>query len=145
MASVEYSIAIQAPVTKVFKEATDYDTMHRWQADLVSVNVTAGNPLRSGSIISMQRHFQTSDIFVNADVIDFQRNKRLEMRGIHGRFRFTRVIEFQPGGGETIIRDQFDIKTGIIFFWYAPIMTGNLKRQIAREWGNLKDMLESPS
>lgn len=143
MASVEYSIAIQAPVTKVFKEATDYDNMQRWQPNLISVNVTAGNPLRAGSIVSMQRRFQTSDIFVNADVIDFQRNKRVEMRGVHGRFRFTRVIEFQPGGGETIIRDKIEVKTGIIFFWYAPLMTRSLKRQISQEWEALKELLES--
>lgn len=143
MATVEYSIAIQVPVTKVFREATDYDNMQRWQPDLVSVNVTAGSPLRAGSIISMQRRFQTSDIFVNADVIDMQRNKRFEMRGVHGRFRFSRVIEFQPGGGETIIRDTINIKTGFIFFWYAPLLTGNLKRQISKEWEALKDLLES--
>lgn len=145
MASLEYTIKINRTFADVFRYITDFDnlqTMQQWQPTLTAVNVTAGSPLRAGSSISMRKQLMGSSAFINADVTDFQRNKRIELKGVYGRFRFRRIIELTTGGRETTIRDEFELRTPWFYFWYTPFFVSALKRQNADEWNRLKALLE---
>jgi uncharacterized membrane protein len=145
MADIEHKVTIACPISDVYKIATDYgnvEGLQAWQSDLKTVGVTAGDPLRTGSMIGMTRRFMTSAIFVNADVVDLQRNKRFELRGIHGRFPFHREIEFSPNGRETVINDKISLRVSWFFFWYRPLVLGALRSQTTQEWQNLKHLLE---
>ena len=93
-------------------------------------------------MIAMKRHFILSEIFVNADIVDFQRNKRFDLKGMHGRFPFRREIEFTPNGLETKVTDRIWLKTGFFFFWWRPFVISALKSQTDQEWQNLKQMLK---
>jgi hypothetical protein len=94
-------------------------------------------------MVAMSRRFKGSKIFLNVDVIDLQRNKRLELKGIHGRFPYHREIEFSPSGRETLINDKITLRVGWLFFWYGPFVRSALSRQTAQEWQNLKTLFES--
>lgn len=146
MADIEHQITISRPITDVYKAVTAYDdteALQKWQTDLKNVGVTAGDPLRTGSMIGMTKRFMTSDIFVNFDVVEFQRNKRFDLQGVHGRFPFRREIEFNPNGRETIISDKITVRIGWIFFWYRPFVMSAIKSQTAQEWQNLKQHMEA--
>jgi hypothetical protein len=145
MADIEQQITIARPVSDVYNAITDYENleaMKKWQPDTLSLGVTAGSPLRAGSMIAMTRRFMGSKIFVNVDVMEVQRNKRFEVKGIHGRFPYRREIELSPAGRETAIRDNIFIKTGWLFFWYRPFVQRAIASQTAKEWQNLKALLE---
>lgn len=145
MATVEIHVTIARPVSDAFQAVTDFEnveSLQEWQPGLQSVGITAGNPLRTGSMLAMNRRFLGSTIFVNADVVELQRNKRLSLKGIHGRFNFTRTIEFSPSGRETKIQDTWEIRTGWLYFWYSPILTSALRSQTQRQWQRLKQILE---
>jgi carbon monoxide dehydrogenase subunit G len=145
MADIEHQITIARPISDVYNAISDYENleaMQKWQPDLLSLGVTAGNPLRAGSMIAMTRRFMGSKIFVNVDVMENQRNKRFEVKGIHGRFPYRREIEVSPIGRETVIRDNIFIKTGWLFFWYRPFVRSAISRQTLQEWKNLKQLLE---
>lgn len=145
MADIEHQITIKNNLVEVFKAATAYEdeeTLKQWQTALKTVGVTAGNPLRTGSMIGMKRKFITAEIFVNVDVTDLQRNKRIALTGIHGRFPFSREIEFVSSGRETQINDRITLKTGILFFWWRPFALNALRSQTAQEWNNLKQLLD---
>ena len=144
MADIEHSITITNNLVEVYQAVTGYgeaDELKTWQTSIKSVGVTAGDPLRTGSMIAMKRQFMMSEIFVNVDVVDLQRNKRFDLKGIHGRFPFRREIEFSPNGRETQIKDRIWLKTGWLFFWWRPFVIGALKSQTAQEWDNLKQAL----
>lgn len=146
MADIEHQVTIARPIGEVYNAVTAYEDsagLQRWQPELESVGVTAGNPLRTGSMIAMTRRFMGSRIFVNVDVIELQRNKRFEIKGVHGRFPFRREIEFSPSGRDTLIRDNITLRMSWLFFWYRPFVRSTLSRQTAREWANLKRELES--
>ena len=146
MADIEHKITIARPVSDVFKTATDYEsteTIKQWQPAVKSLGITEGKPLRTGSMIAMTRRFMTGEVFVNADVLDLQRNKRFELQGMHGGFRFRREIEFSPNGRETNISDRITLQTGIVWFWYRPFLLNALRSQTSQEWKNLKKQLES--
>jgi carbon monoxide dehydrogenase subunit G len=146
MADIEHQMTIARPVTEVYSALTDYDNlaeMQRWQPATLSLSVTAGNPLRAGTMIAMTRRFMGGKIFVNVDVLEIQRNKRIELKGVHGRFPFRREIEINPSGRETLIHDSIYLKTSWLFFWYRPFVIRALTRQTTQEWANLKKMLET--
>lgn len=145
MAVIDTTIKIDAVFSEVFRNVTDYENltgMQQWQPTLTAINVTAGSPLRAGSIVSMRKKLMGNNIFINADVVDFQRNKRVQLKGIYGRFRFSREIELATGGRETTIRDVMNIRTPWFYFWYTPFFTTALRKQIEGEWAQLKGLLE---
>ncbi|MEM9951648.1 MAG: hypothetical protein AAF846_08620 [Chloroflexota bacterium] len=144
MADIEHSVAIPQNIVKVYQAVTDYDsgeTIKEWQPTLKTVGVTAGKPIRTGSMIALKKHFIMSEIFVNADVVDMQRNKYFKLKGFHGRFPFEREIEFAPNGRETLVKDRIWIKTGWLFFWWRPMVISSLRSQTAAEWKKLVDVL----
>ena len=145
MADIDHKLNIARPVSDVFKAATDYENVEAiktWQPAVKSLGITEGSPLRTGSMIAMSRAFMGGKTFVNLDVLDYQRNKRFEVQGIHGSFRFRREIEFVPNGRETSISDKISVQTGFIWFWYRPFLLAALKNQTAQEWQSLKKQLE---
>lgn len=146
MADIEHQLTIARPITEVYNALTNFDNvdeMRKWQPDTLSVGVTAGNPLRAGSMIAMTRRFMGSKIFVNTDVLEIQRNKRIELKGIHGRFPFRREIELNPSGRDTVINDNITLHISWFFFWYRPFVRGALNKQTAQEWSRLKQLLET--
>jgi hypothetical protein len=145
MADIEHKISIARPVSDVFKAVSDYENteaMQKWQPAIKSLGITEGKPLRTGSMIAMTRRFMGGNVFVNADVLDLQRNKRFELQGMHGGFRYRREIEFVPNGRETSINDKINIQSNFLWFWYRPFLLNALRRQTAQEWQSLKKQLE---
>jgi len=146
VATIENSVTIAHPISDVYRTVTNYDApeeMKQWRQSIENIGITAGSPLRTGSMIAMTKRFRGSSIFVNLDVTDLQRNKRVELKGMHGRFPYVRSIEFSPSGRETVIRDKIELRTHWIFFLYTPFLTNALTRQVKQEWQALKQMMES--
>jgi uncharacterized protein YndB with AHSA1/START domain len=140
---IKHEVTINASISPVFQAVADFEHANTWQPDVVNVGLTAAKPLRTGSMVSMTKKFMGSETFINADVTDYKPNKRIELKGIHGRFRFQREIEFTPMGGSTKIDDRFEVSMGWFWFWYKPFFMRALQNQTADEWQNLKNQLES--
>jgi len=139
MAKIEYSTTISQPLFEVFKKATDYDSMHTWLNDLTSpIGITAGKPVRAGTMMSMNRKFLGQAQFVNFDVVTFDRNKLIEWSGMWGRFPFKRRIEFTSQGRETAIKDVINVNVPIIFFYMRPFVNNGLKSMMKNEWNALE-------
>jgi uncharacterized membrane protein len=139
---IENSVTIQKPIFDVFRMATDFDSFATWQPATKLVKVTPNDPVRTGSMIYMEKSLPTGLTFINADLIDYQRNKVMEMKGVFGRFKFTRKTEFITSGRDTIVKDRLEMPTGCIYFWYAPLLRRMIEGQTKREWAVLKQRLE---
>jgi hypothetical protein len=139
MPVIEQTITIQKPLFDVFRMATDVAQWGTWQNGVKNVALISGDPIRTGTMISLER----GSTFINADVTDYQRQKTLSLTGVWGRFRFARLTEFSSTGRETTIRDKLTVQTGFLWFWYNPILTSQLNGQIKADWAALKKLLES--
>lgn len=139
MTEIENRITIKSTIFDVFKHVADFEKWAEWQNDTLSVTVTSGEPVRAGTMVAMMRRFLGSKIFVNFDVLDFQRNKVIEMTGVHGRFAFRRKIEFASGGGETQIIDSMRLRVPWLWFWYRPFLSSALNRQLKNDWQQLDE------
>ena len=146
MALIEIDITINKPISDVFKAVTAYDNetdMKQWRSSIESIGITAGNPLRAGSMIAINKQFMGSSTFVNADILTIERNKILQLKGYYGRFPFTRTIEFTPNGRDTVVRDKVNVQAPWIWFWYTPFFNRALRSQLMTEWKALKQKLEA--
>jgi len=139
MPIIEQTATIQKPLFDVFRVAADFTQWHTWQAGVKNVALISGEPIRAGTMVSLER----GSTFINADVTDYQRQKTLTLTGVWGRFRFVRHIEFGANGRETTIRDKMTIQTGFLWFWYNPILTSRLRSMFKADWAALKKQLES--
>jgi uncharacterized membrane protein len=139
---VETNTTIQKSLFDVFKVATDYENLKQWQPHVEMIKLTEGTPVRTGTMVYIEKKFMGATTVVSADIINFQRHKSVEMSGVQGRFRFRRTTEFISGGRETVIKDKIEMPTGCIYSWYAPFLRAALTRQVQREWASLKQLLE---
>src|SRR5688572_8919899 len=139
MPRIENTITINRNVVDVFRAATDYNSLHTWQKGVTKVDVISGEPVRPGTMISIQR----GGLFINADVLEFQRNKNVTLQGVWGRFRFQWTQEYQSNARETTIRDVLNIQTGWLFFWYSPFLSASVSNQLRADRAALKKQLEN--
>lgn len=143
MPTIKNEITIQRNFLEVFRYITDFERVNEWQTSVVNSTVSAADPVRAGTMISQTRKFNGREIFMNADVVDFVRNQKIETQGIIIRYNFTRVIEIDSMGMETRIRDEMNIKVPLLYVWDSPIVSSTLKRQLGEEWENAKRLLET--
>lgn len=142
---IDYTITIQKPLFDVFRLGTDYNSFASWQPRVKTSVVMPGDPVRTGSNVSIEKEGLLGTTFVNADLIDFQRNKMVEMNGIYGRFRFRRKTEYNSGGRETVVRERLEMNPGCLYFWYTPFLQRALLNEMKREWEAAKKRLETGS
>lgn len=144
MAEISHKITIQRPSFDVFKAVADFKTAAEWQPNTVQISLSAAEPLRVGTMISQTRRFMGRTVFMNADVIEYVPNKKIELKGIFIIFPFTRTITVDSsGGGQSTLSDHITLRTGCIYFWYTPILTAGLRGQTKAEWDTLRRRLES--
>jgi uncharacterized membrane protein len=143
MPSFEHSITVQRSLFDVFKYLSDFERATQWQAATSSARVTAGNPVRVGTMVSQNRRL-LGPVFINADVIDYQVNKQIQLQGVFQQFPFTRTYRVESiGGMQTRVHDHMVMQTGCLYAWYTPVLSLMLKRQIAEEWQQFKKILEA--
>ncbi len=141
MTTIDLQVTIHASLFDVFNAVVDYESYPQWQPHVHLAKVTDAKPFRTGSMVYLEKQFGLTRIFVNADVTELQRNKLIEIKGVHGRLRFRRQIEFSSTGRETIIRDKVTFATAWFHFWYTPILTATMRSQMKREWELLRRKL----
>jgi hypothetical protein len=143
MPQIDHRETIQRPVFDVFKLAGDFERWDNWQDGVTDVSLIAADPIRPGTSVTIRRNMMGRNVFINADVVEYDRHKRIVLKGVQGLFPFNRTIAFQSQGRETLIIDSLSIRTGFMYFWYGPILAASLRKQLQNDWGTLKQMLES--
>lgn len=146
MPSIETEFTIQRQMFDVFNKLIALDDLERWQPDVTRNHYAEADPVRVGTMLSQQRRGLLGRTSLNADVVDFQRNRLISYKGIYIRYPFQRTIRTETvGGGVTKVMDELTFKTGCLFWWHAPLVRSQLAAQVNREWALFKQQLESRS
>lgn len=144
MPSFEHHVTIQRPSFDVFRYVGNFNNAPKWQTSTLAVTLTAADPVRVGTMVALRRAFMGRHISINLDVLDYQMNKVIELKGVFNIFPFHRIISFSSsGGGATHIHDQIHIRTGWLYSWYNPFLSRALGGQIRQEWDTLKRLMEA--
>ena len=141
MPKFENQVLINRPVFQVFSFVGDFTNEDQWR-DVQNIGITSGNPIRAGSMVAMTRRIMGRKGFVNSDVTDFERNKRIELKGSYWGFPYICTMTFEHRGQQTNVRESLDIRTRWMF-WFGFFFNLTLKGALRRELDNLKQLLDS--
>lgn len=144
MPDIHYSVTINRPISEVFRTAADFANADAWAPDVVRGHQGEGS-LRVGSIVTQTRRtfLLWWRLDLNADVIEYQPNKTIVMKGVIGRFPATDRLTFQPSSGKTTVTEEISVRMGCLYAIYGPLLSMVLQRRTARALNSLKDHLES--
>ena len=140
---VEQKVTVRRALPEVWRMVSNFEEYPRWQSHTRLAKVTPNDPVRQGSMLYIEKSDPLGVTFINADLVEFQRNKMIEMKGVYGRFRFRRTMEFSLSGTETLVRDRIEMTPGCLYFWYTPLLRSTLSSQMQREWDAVKKALET--
>ena len=110
MPRFETQVLINRPVFQVFRYVGDFNNDVHWR-NVKNVGITSGDPIRAGSMVAMTRRIMGRNGFVNSDVTDFERNRKIELKGSYWGFPFVCTITFDHRGQQTNVRETLDIRT----------------------------------
>ena len=143
MPKFETEVLINRPVFQVFRYIGDFNNDVHWR-NIQNIGITSGDPIRAGSMVAMTRRIIGRKGFVNCDVTDYERNKKIELKGSYWGFPFIATISFSHRGQQTGVRETLEIRTRW-FFWFGIFFNLTLKGLLRKEWETLKQLLESQS
>ena len=141
MPKFETKVLVNRPVFQVFRYVGDFNNDVNWR-NVHNVGITSGDPIRTGSMVAMTRRIMGRKGFVNSDVTDFERNKKIVLKGSYWGFPFVSTIIFDHRGQQTNVRETLEIRTRW-FFWFGIFFNMTLKGVLRREWEALKQLLDS--
>lgn len=144
MAKIDYSIIINRPIHEVFSFISDFTNDTKWKPDVIKVWQTEGKT-RVGTMVTQARRLRVLfyQLDLNADVTEYQLNKKIEVKGTIGFFPFTTTYTFEPSGLNTKITESQDINMWGIHRIFGGMMSGAMRRRADMTWNNLKKLLES--
>ena len=140
MPKFENQILINRPVFQVFRYVGDFNNEVHWRR-VEGVGITSGDPIRTGSMVAMTRRIMGRKGFVNYDVTDYDRNKKIELKGSYWGFPCLCTITFEHRGQQTNVRESVDIRTRWMF-WFGLFFNLTLKSLLQKELNNLKQLLD---
>lgn len=141
MPKFENQVLINRPVFQVFKYVGDFTNDVHWRS-VHGVGITNGDPIRAGSMVAMTRRLMGRKGFVNSDVTDYERNRKIELKGSYWGFPFIATITFEHRGQQTSVRETVNIRTRWMF-WFGIFFSLTLKSALRKEWDALKHLLDS--
>ncbi len=143
MPKFETQVLINRPVFQVFRYVGDFNNDAHWR-NVSNIGITSGDPIRAGSMVAMTRRIMGRKGFVNCDVTDYERNKKIELKGSYWGFPFVSTMTFDHRGQQTSVKETLDIRTRW-FFWFGIFFNVTLKGVLRRELDQLKRVLDAHS
>ena len=141
MPKFETQVLINRPVFQVFRYVGDFNNDVHWR-NVKNIGMTNGDPIRAGTMLAMTRRIMGRGGFVNCDVTDYERNRKIELKGSYWGFPFVSTMTFEHRGQQTNVRETLDIRTRW-FFWFGIFFNLTLKGVLRRELVQLKQVLDS--
>ena len=76
MPKFENQVLIDRSIFDVFKYMGDFKNDTHWR-NVKGIGITSGDPIRPGSMVAMTRSLWGRKGFVNGDVTEYERNKKI--------------------------------------------------------------------
>ena len=143
MIKVEVSEIIHRPIEEVFAFATDHRNDVRWQDGLLDVRLTPDGPVGVGTQIYEVRKFMGRRIESTGVITEFIPNVKSGRKTLDGPTEVEGYIAFEPVEGGTRVTQHMEMKSGGFMALAEPLVSGGLRRALQKNFGDLKDLLES--
>lgn len=141
MPTYENEVLIDRPVFDVFKYVGDFKNDTEWR-NVKGVGITSGDPIRAGSMVAMTRYIFGRKGFVNGDVTEYDRNKKIELKGSFWGFPFVHTILLEHRGQQTNVKETIQIRTRWMI-WFTLFFNLSLNGALRNELQQLKEILDA--
>ncbi len=144
MPAFENSVHIAKPMHVVFKYVSDFNNRTQWVPGVKSVHQSADR-LGIGTMLTENASARVLwyRLDLNADVTEVVPNRRIQFKGIIGRFAFSTTYEFAFSSGGTDITDSTTIDLPLLSRLFSPLIRGGLQSRSAAALATLKQKIES--
>jgi hypothetical protein len=141
MPKFENNVLIDRPIFEVFKYMGDFKNDIHWR-NVKGVGITSGDPIRAGSMVAMTRSIWGRKGFVNGDVIEYDRNKKIEMKGSFWGFPFVYTATYERRGQQTNVIETLEVSTRWMV-WFGLFFNIALGKTLTKELASLKQLLDA--
>lgn len=144
--SLEFDIDVEIArrTTEVFDYVTDTSKLSTWQPLVVEVAAKPPPPLARGTVLREVRQMRGRLLTQLVEVAEYERPRRLSLRVLEGPLPVDGELTFEPteGGGTHLHVHAHGRPTGP-FRFLAPLLKVFLRRELATQYGRLKQALEA--
>jgi uncharacterized membrane protein len=139
----EMSILIQKPIGEVFDYISDFQNGPQWQTGLLEVRPVTDGPLGVGTRFTSVRKFMGRSTESDIEFSDYELNRKVSIKSVSGNSPFKQTFLFEPTADATRLTSRFELHMGGIMALAEPLMASGVRRELAADFGRLKEVIES--
>lgn len=143
MINVEDSIIIDRPIAEVFAYVSDLTHAPQWQTGLIDVRKTTAGPLGIGSQFTFVRKFLGRTLEASNAFTAYRPNEIVTFVTTSGPMSVEASYLFSQVPEGTRVTCQMAMKPGGFTRLAEPLIGASIRREMAAEFGFLKDLLEN--
>ena len=147
MPTIKRSITIDRPISQVFRYVADFSKHVEWQLDIIRVH-QSDERIHVGSMVTVDRNVRAlfARLDLNADITDYQINKKIEYKGTIGVYPAVGNYTFDSQGRSTTVTETVTVHMWFLPRWFTGwLYTMRLGQRSNSSLKNLKQVLEANS
>ena len=146
--STSASVVIACDPSDVWAFVSDVSNQDHWVDGMSDSETVGDGPIGRGTQIRGTYTYGGGSAPVLMTITEFREGQRLAIDASEGPFPFSGLLTLQRSGGDTVVTNSMTagsdhIMTSIMFTVFRPLMKIMMGRQLRKELGQLKDILES--
>lgn len=143
MGKAEVSTTINRSVEDVFAVLSNVEDTPKWSSAALEDKITSAGPIGVGATAHLVSTFLGRRIESDAEITEFEPNRRLTMQSTSGPIPFRGSMTLEPVEAGTRVNATFKAEPGGFFKLAEPIFVRMGKRQLESDLANLKDLMEA--
>ncbi len=146
--STSASVVIAREPSDVWAYVSDVTNQDHWVDGMSDSKTVGDGPIGRGTQIRGTYTYGGGSAPVLMTITEFREGRRLAIEASEGPFPFSALLTLERSGGSTVVANSMTagsdhIVTAIMFTVLRPLMKTMMGRQLRKELGQLKDILES--
>ena len=143
MIKVEVSTIINRPIEEVFAFVSDHRNDVRWQDGLLEVRVTPDGVVGLGSRVVEVRKFMGRRVESTGVITEYIPNQKSARKSVAGPADVQGYVACAAVEGGARVTQHMEMRSAGFFSVAEPLLAGGLRRSLEKNFGDLKDLLES--
>ncbi len=139
----EMNILIHKPVSEVFDYVSDFQNGPQWQTGLLEVRRITDGPVGVGTRFTSVRKFMGRSMRSDIEFTVYELNRKMSIKSVSGNSPFKQTFLFETTAEGTRLSSRFELHMGGIMALAEPLMASGVRRELAADFGRLKEAIET--
>ncbi len=141
------SVIVDKPIGEVWAFVSDVRNMDRWVRGASDTQAPSGGAMGAGSAFTGKYTYRGRTFDVNYRISDYEPESRFGTESTEGPFQYSGVVTLESADGATRVTNTLEAgsdgaATSLMFKLMGPLLRWGMRRQIAKELGAMKRVIE---